>query len=178
MTLLNSSSIRFRAIEPEDLEILYRWENNPDLWNVGSTLAPFSKYVLKQYIIESHRDIYDIRQIRFIIELTNNHIPVGLADLFDFDPHNSRAAIGILIDTPYQRQGYGKQAITLLEEYAFTFLKIHQLFAHVPHKNEASFQLFKKSGYCEQGILKEWLRSANGYQDVHILQKINLDKGL
>ena len=124
MALLSSSSIRFRAIEPEDLDILYHWENNTAFWEVGVTLAPFSKYILRQYITESHKDIYELRQVRFIIELSNTHTPIGLADLFDFDPHNSRAAIGILIDTPFQKKGYAKQALALLEEYAFSFLKI------------------------------------------------------
>ena len=160
MALLSSSSIRFRAIEPEDLDILYHWENNTAFWEVGVTLAPFSKYILRQYITESHKDIYELRQIRFIIELSNTHTPIGLADLFDFDPPNSRAALA------------------LLEEYAFSFLKIHQLYAHIPEKNQASLQLFLKSGYGEHGIFKEWLRTIDGYQDVRLLQKINSNKGL
>lgn len=178
MALLSSSSIRFRAIEPEDLDILYHWENNTAFWEVGVTLALFSKYILRQYITESHKDIYELRQVRFIIELSNTHTPIGLADLFDFDPHNSRAAIGILIDTPFQKKGYAKQALALLEEYAFSFLKIHQLYAHIPEKNQASLQLFLKSGYGEHGIFKEWLRTIDGYQDVRLLQKINSNKGL
>ena len=179
MALLSSSSIRFRALEPEDLDVLYRWENNTSQWDVGSTLAPFSKYTLKRYIAESHRDIYDLKQIRFIIELYEEpHTPIGVADLYDFDPHNNRAAIGILIDAPFQRKGHASQAIALMEEYAFSFLKMHQLYAHVPQKNQASLRLFVKSGYDRRGVLKDWLCSHDGYQDVFVMQKINSNKGL
>ena len=52
---LSDEEIRLRALEPEDLEVLYRWENDSTLWEVGNTLAPFSRYALKRYIAESHQ---------------------------------------------------------------------------------------------------------------------------
>lgn len=178
MSLLSSPDIRLRALEPEDLDALYRWENNTDLWSVGSTLAPFSKYLLKQYISESHRNIYDICQIRFMIEKNDDHQPIGLSDLFDFDPHNSRAAIGIFVDIPYQHRGFATQALSLMEKYAFEFLKIHQLYVHVPEDNIASLSLFRKFGYSEQGMLRDWITADDGYKNVLLFQKINSGKDL
>ena len=178
MTLLRNSSILLRALEPEDLEILYRWENNTDIWQYGSTLAPFSKFIIREYIAESHRDIYEIHQVRFMIEQTETHTPIGLADLFDFDPHHRRAAVGILIDTPFQCQGFGYMALQSLQEYAFSFLKLHQLYAYIPLENKAYLRLFNKSGFVRHGIFKEWLLTQNGYTDVAMVQKINSDKSL
>lgn len=178
MTLLSSQTIRLRALEPEDLEVLYRWENDTDLWVVGSTLAPFSKYLLKQYIAESHRDIYEMRQVRFIVEHLQTKAMIGLVDLFDFDPFHHRAAVGILIDKTHQRQGWATQALQLLEEYAFQFLKIHQLYVHVPVENEASIHLFRQCHYIEQGLFKDWIQTPAGYQDVIFFQKINSNKDL
>ena len=36
-------SIRLRAIEPEDLDLLYLIENDTRLWNVGTTNVPYSR---------------------------------------------------------------------------------------------------------------------------------------
>ena len=55
--LLQSELIKLRAMEPEDIEILYRWENDTDIWKVSNTIAPFSKYVLRQFIENQSRDI-------------------------------------------------------------------------------------------------------------------------
>ena len=66
--LLSNDRVRLRALEPEDLELLYRWENDPELWEVGNTLAPYSRYILKEYIAGSDRSIYESRQLRFMIE--------------------------------------------------------------------------------------------------------------
>lgn len=45
--MINDENILIRALEPEDLEYLYKWENNMDLWDVSDTLTPFSHFALK-----------------------------------------------------------------------------------------------------------------------------------
>ena len=36
--------MKLRAIEPEDLDLLYQIENNTELWQVGATNVPYSRY--------------------------------------------------------------------------------------------------------------------------------------
>ncbi len=173
MALLKNEYIRLRALEPEDLTLLYQWENDSDLWNIGNALAPYSQYVLRQYIAESGRDIYELKQLRLIIEVCETGEAIGLIDLFDFEPHHQRAGTGILLDPAYQQNGWATQALTLLIEYAFSFLKLHQLYAHIPASNEPSKVLYTRCGFKESGILKDWLVTEDNYQDVLIMQLIN-----
>jgi diamine N-acetyltransferase len=168
MKLLENDTIRLRAPEPEDLDDLYRWENDASLWEKGSTLSPYSRYELKQYIADARHDIYDRKQLRLIVELKETGTTVGTIDLYDFDPHHRRAGVGILIDTAHQRKGYAKIALKLLSDYAFSFIKIHQLYAYIPVTNTSSLQLFEQCGFETMGILKDWLFTANGYVDVRI----------
>ena len=89
MKILEGNFVQLRAPEPEDLECLYQWENDTEIWRVSNTIAPFSRFVLKQYIESAHLDIYETRQVRFMIGLNNNIDPaktIGTIDLFDFDP--------------------------------------------------------------------------------------------
>ena len=66
--MINDDIIRLRALEPEDLECLYQWENDMDLWEVSDTLTPFSLFTLKKYIETCHLDIYTTKQLRLMIE--------------------------------------------------------------------------------------------------------------
>jgi len=168
MKLLENETIRLRAPEPEDLDKLYIWENDASLWEMGSTLSPYSRFVLKQYIADSGHDIYDRKQLRLIIELKETGTTVGTIDLYDFDPRHRRAGVGILIDPAHQRQGYAKTALKLVTHYAFSFIKIHQLYAYIPVTNIPSLHLFKQCGFETMGILKDWLFTTNGYIDVQI----------
>ena len=132
---LECGKIRLRPLEPEDLELLYKWENDLQIWKVSNTLAPFSKFILKQYIQESHRDIFESKQLRLIIE-TSDKEAVGAIDLFDFDPYHQRAGIGILIHSEKDRgQGYASDAIKLMARYSQEVLGLHQIYANITVDN-------------------------------------------
>jgi diamine N-acetyltransferase len=178
--LLENETIRLRALEPEDIEILYSWENNTELWTYGSTLSPFSRLTLRQYIIDAQQqDIYQSRQLRLMIETKGKkgkQIVVGAVDLYEYDPFNNRAGIGILIDPDSQGRKFAIQSLALIEEYAFNFLNLHQLFAYIAVSNDKSYNLFQKSGYQMVGTLQEWKREGSGYVDVYLMQLLRNGK--
>lgn len=172
MALLENDTLRLRAPEPEDLDLLYRWENNPDLWKTGCTMTPYSRYTLKRYIEESYRDIFATGQLRLMIELRKTGETVGTIDLYDFEPRHLRAGVGILLDPLYQGKGFATEALQVLTDYAFRFLKLHQLFVHIPEGNEASKALFTRCGFTPSGKLQDWILTEEGYSDVLVMQKI------
>lgn len=172
--LLKNKDIVLRAVEPEDLEILYRWENSTVLWYHGNTLAPYSKLVLRQYINDSlEMDIYQSKQLRLMIDLVEEKVTIGTIDLYDIDAHNRRAGIGILIDDGYRRRGFAKQALELMSNYAFDFLYLHQIYAYIAQSNTNSISLFEKAGYQSVGILKDWLQRGEEFEDVYLSQLLN-----
>jgi diamine N-acetyltransferase len=169
--LLENKNIRLRAVEPEDLDRLYAWENNPQLWDVGNTRNPYSRFVLKQYIVNSDKDIYENKQLRLMMVSVATGETVGTVDLFDFDIHNSRIALGLFVDAAYQGNGYAKESLHLVEEYVFDYLKINQLYCHIAEKNAPSMRLFEKEHYYKNGILKDWIKTANGFENIILFQQ-------
>jgi diamine N-acetyltransferase len=178
MAHLEGERILLRAMEPYDLDNLYIWENDPENWFVSQTRAPYSKHVLSQFIEESHKDIYEIRQMRLMITLKNTsdteQLAVGAIDLFDFDPFHRRAGIGILVARKeIRRQGIASEALALLIDYSFKILGLHQLYCNVAKGNEASCNLFTKSGFEITGEKKDWLRVDGKWTNEYILQLVN-----
>lgn len=174
--LLKDDEILLRAVEPEDLDHLYKWENDSRLWIHGNTLAPYSRYTLRQYIEEAQQfDIFQSGQLRLVICLPDQETVIGAVDIYEVDAHSRRAGIGIVIDEAFRQKGYAKQALNLVEQYCFQFLNLHQLYAHISVENPKSIELFNKSGYINAGILKDWIYTLNGYEDVVLMQLINSD---
>ena len=95
--LLQDDLIRLRALEPEDAEAMYRWENDTTLWRLGDTTRPFSQAAIREFIAGASLDLYAARQMRLMIDLRATGETIGCADLFDFDPLHRRAGIGMLI---------------------------------------------------------------------------------
>ena len=171
--MLENEHIKLRAIEPEDLDLLYAWENDPSVWHVGDTLSPYSRYVLKEYIANSHLSIYEQKQLRLLIQQKSSGNGAGLIDMYDFDPHHGKAGVGILLGEAFRGKGMASEALQLFAHYAFAFLKLHQLYAYIPSANEASMALFLRCGFTVAGRLADWISAPEGYADVFIVQRIN-----
>ena len=163
------NQVHLRAIEPEDLDLLYRIENDVKLWNVGITNVPYSRYALHDYVANASGDIYTDHQVRLIIENEQNEV-VGIADVVNFDPGNRRAEIGLVIEQAFRGQGYGYSAMLALARYAINVLHLHQLYAVIEASNETCLQLFRHLGYQESSCLKDWLFDGREYHDAIVMQ--------
>jgi diamine N-acetyltransferase len=173
MNQLENNIVHLRALEPDDLDFLFEVENDITFWEVSNTQKPFSKFILQQYLNNSHTDIYEAKQLRLVITRKENQKKIGLVDLFDFDPFHKRLGLGILILEAFQNQGFAFETIQLVKEYAFKFFDLHQIYAHVPLTNNSSLQLFEKSGFIRSGIQKDWLKLDGGFTDVALYQIFN-----
>lgn len=173
MISLSGKNIYLRALEPEDLEFLFTLENDEKVWEISETLAPYSKYILKQYLANSHKDIYEVKQLRLAISDYNNHL-MGLIDLYDFNPKHKRAGVGIIVlEEANRNRGIGREALSLLIDYAFNYLNLHQLYANISQENEPSIYLFSNLGFERVGIKKDWHYASGKYQNEILYQKIN-----
>ena len=169
---IEGMACRLRALEIEDIEAMYGWENDTEVWRVSGSVAPFSRNVLRRLIDEQQFDIYATRQMRLVIECATSGEAVGAVDLFEFDPHHRRAGVGIIVAPPYRRQGYALDALLTLERYAKEVLMLHQLWCSAGADNKASLSLFAKAGYAECGRRREWILSTDGATDEVLMQKI------
>lgn len=168
---LKNDIASLRTPEPEDLELMYAMENDAELWSVGNATLPYSRYTLRAYLEQSRQDLVTERQARFIIENIKGE-SVGMIDLADYDPLNSRAEVCIGLLGKFRKQGYATAALQLLCEYAMKKLHLHQLYAYIPEKNEESYRLFTKNGFEKSAVLKDWQRTVNGYSSMILVQKI------
>ena len=163
--------MKLRKIEPSDLPFLFQWENDATMWADSDTHNPLSRHDLHQYIENTTGDIYRDGQLRLIIEESQLSTPtsqlstlnsqlstkiVGCIDLFDFDARNRKAAIGMYIAPEERGKGVGKQAVQLLEDYAFGFLHLRMIYAIISVHNTACSHIYEQMGYTPSSVLKGW----------------------
>ena len=173
MVTLQGNTIFLRALEPEDLAFIYHIENDETIWEVSNTQTPYSKFLITQYLENAHQDIYEAKQLRLAICKNENLEAIGLIDLFDFDPKNKRAGVGIIIQNDVDRNnGFGKEALGLMIHYAFHQLQLHQLYANIGTENLPSLSLFTTFGFEKIGVKKDWNFTNNSFHDEVLLQLI------
>ena len=194
--MLSTERITLRPLEPQDLEFLYRWENDTTLWQYADTVAPLSQHLLRNYIDNYDADIFRASQLRLMIEHRHRDIvdkhgypdrdrtvdlmesaktadcTIGMIDIYDLDIRNQRAMIGILIAEKWRGNGYAREAIDLVADYARDMLGLSQLAAYVATDNEASMRLFEACGFSHDGTLRRWRRVGQRWTDVAVMQRL------
>ncbi len=178
--MLRSDNLILRAMEPEDADILYGWENDMSIWHLSNTLTPFSRFTLEQYVMNANQDFYTIKHLRMMIDLTDSpqgQKTIGSIDLFEFEPNHMRAGVGILIHKDYRKKGYASEALDLMIDYAFGTLHLHQLFCNIGTDNPDSLKLFQNKNFIITGRKTDWVRINNKWKDEFLLQLINDNDG-
>ena len=167
--MLVGENIKLRALEPEDLDIFYQWENDSSIWKISQTYTPFSKHILSRYLENAHQDIFTAKQLRLMIE--KDGIAIGTIELFDFEPIHMRAVLGIwIVNESDRRQGYAKEALSLIIEYAFFKLQLNQLYCNIASSNQPSINLFSSLDFMLIGVKKKWNKSPNAWEDELMFQ--------
>lgn len=161
--------VRLRAMEPEDLDALYRIENDRDVWDVGENNVPYSRYILHDYIANASADIYADKQVRMVVENEKGQL-VGVADVVNFCPSHARAEVSIVICREHRKKGYARTAIRQIMEYALRTLHLHQLYAVVREDNMPSLNLFSSLGFKSKMVLDDWLFDGKDYHNAVVMQ--------
>lgn len=170
--MLENERIILRALEPDDIDSLFLWENDRSNWRVSQTLVPYSRHVLTAYI-NSVTDIYTDKQLRLVIVSKEDNSPLGTIDLFECDFKNKRAGIGVLIADPNNRnKGYASEALALIVEYCDEVLGMHQAYCNVLSDNHSSKALFEKFGFIQTGVKQDWIYHEGKYIDELVMQRI------
>ncbi len=173
--LLKGDNIHLRALEPEDVEIFAKIENEPELWACSSTNVPYSRFAIRNFISSTSNDIYADKQVRLVACRNTDDVAVAFADITDFDPRHKHAQVGIVVFPDHRKHGIGGEVLDILGEYARRVVDLHVLYALVAKSNEASRRLFASGGYKEVALLPQWLFSEGKYCDALVFEKIFFD---
>jgi len=139
-----------RPVKSEDFPLIFEWENNPEMWPISETPGPFDEATISEFIAMSG-SLKSHGQERWVIFDLNKR-PVGLVDLFSFDPDSRSAGIGIMVANMSDRKhGYAHDALMTLIENLIEHNKVVSLQALIHTDNEPSINLFAKCGFEPKG---------------------------
>ena len=167
--------IQLRAIEPGDIDVIYKWENDQEIWESSETHIPFSKYTLEQYIISTQNmDIQSSKQLRLMVDLkqNDNEVTVACVDIFDYNMFNKRAGVGILVDKKYRGKGIASSAIAKVCDYCKKHLYLHSIYVNIREDNIASIKVFENNEFELIGVKKDWIYDGEKFYNEYLLQKI------
>lgn len=166
--MLSLGDVALRALEPDDLDILYTWESEADAWASSNTVAPYSRHLLWEYLKTYDADIFKTKETRMVI--TCGEVPAGTIDVFNLDVRNRRAEVGVFVDSRHRGKGVGETALQIVKRYAKTVLGLHQIYAIVACSNQVARDAFRSAGFVESAHLADWIVCQGELQDAVVMQ--------
>lgn len=171
---LSDELIQLERLLPQDVTIEYvNWLND-------SRINRYLECRRQQHTLESTRSyVKSIASVNTellfgIFELqTNQH--VGNIKLGNIDYTNKRCEIGVMIgDTRYRRRGFASRAVNLISEYANKSLNLELIIAGCYEANLSSRKMFKKLGWREVGIFKDFWLDTDGVRKNQVMLELLL----
>ena len=138
-------------MDVEDAEQYALWLNDNEVTN-------YMQLATEVISIEEEKDI--IRKLSkthnyAIIDRQDNTL-IGSTGLSSIDVIHRNAEIGIFIgDKNYWNKGYGREALSLLINYAYKKLNIHTIFLRTYSFNERAIACYEKIGFKKIGEIRE-----------------------
>lgn len=170
--MLKGERIELRGMLPEDIDLLFDWENDRTHWHLSNTTRPISKQDISDFV-SNVKDIYLDEQLRLMIVSVAEDRPIGTLDIFECDFHNKRGGLGILIaESEDRRRGFGFESLEMVKIYARDVLHFKQLYANILKSNKESIALFEKAGFVKCGEKKEWINRGRVFEDEWMFQVI------
>ena len=171
--MLKGERITLRAVERDDLPRLLAFNNDIDVELAGGGDPPWPQSFAR-LAADFDRDTAGGGRdgnkdgVHFAIA-TGDEI-IGICALFGVDPVGRTAELGIAIgDKAYWGQGYGREAVGLLVDYAFRLLNLRRVFLRVHGRNDRAIRAYRACGFVEEGRMRRHVWSNGNYDDLVLM---------
>lgn len=171
MPNLRGQLTSLRAMVREDLPLLHRWLNDPEVmqwWDGRDHPATFDRVEARfRRSIEGS----DRESQRYMIEVEKDgdRKTIGMVQHTFPNPRLRNTQIDILIgETEFRETGYGSDALKVMLRHLFEDLKVHRVWHTLRANNERAQRAAEKLGFVKEGVLREHDQLEGKYVDVAV----------
>lgn len=141
-----------RAAERSDIPVMVPWLNDYGMSRFITTRAPMSVAQEERWF-DGMLERQGANAWFFVICRHGDDTPVGTLGLFEVDPTNGSAGIGISLGDPANfGQGLGTDALEALLDFGFGRLRLERLWLDVYDFNERAIRSYEKAGFVREGV--------------------------
>lgn len=164
--MLNGPRITLRAMSRDDLPRICAFNNDLEVELAGGGDPPMPQSLEKlQADFDREASSGGRNDGAFVIEVAG--VLIGQAALFQYDNTAHTCELGITIgDRNYWSQGYGREAVALLVDYAFRMRNMHKVWLKVHGVNLRAQRTYASCGFVEEGRQRQQVWSNGSYDDL------------
>ena len=166
MSRIYGERIVLREYQDADLLYMKKWVNDP---NITANLSDNFLYPHSSYETETFfKTMVEGKALSksFVVGAKKSQEYIGQIDLYKLDWKNRFASLAIVIGRKeYLGQGYGSEAIRLIQKFAFEELNLNRLELEVYEYNQAARKCYLQCGFLEEGRYRKKIYKSGKYWD-------------
>jgi RimJ/RimL family protein N-acetyltransferase len=159
--MLKSNRILLRGIRRDDLPRLWEFTNDPEISVLGDAEPPIPRSLERMQAEYDQNAAKGGRDSTWFAIVVDDKV-IGQCGLHSFDKFHGvshSCELGIIIgDKNYWNHGYGREAVSLLLDYAFHYWNVHRVGLETSSANPRAIHCYAACGFVEEGRLRqaEW----------------------
>ncbi len=166
IVFLRGKRVVLRPILREDISLILRWINDPEVTQYLKTYLPKMEANENEWINNLHKETDHNIMLMIVVE----EKPIGIMGFNNIDWKDRIAITGAFIgEKEYWGKGYGTDAKMVLLDYAFNILNLRKICSSVICFNERSHAYLVKCGYVQEGTLAQQVYFQGRYWDEIIM---------
>lgn len=172
MTILNTPRLSMRPIDFSDTSAIQTAAGERHVADTMISVPhPYQDGESDRYIKNSLLEREQGKAISFSILLKSGKQFLGLIEVREIEREHLQAELSFWLATEACGNGYMQEALKAVVSYCFVDLGLNRLYAYHMVRNPASCKVLEKSGFTQEGFLRQRVRKWGKFEDV-ILQAI------
>ncbi len=173
--MLRGEKVTLRAIARDDLPRLWAFRNDLEVELAGGGDPP-SPVPIERLQNDFDKEVSDPPRDKTEFAIEADGECIGSCGLFEIDENSRQAELGIVIgDIEYWGRGCGREAVSLLLDYAFRQRNLRRVWLEVHSENERAIRAYRACGFIEEGRMREHMWLAGRYVDSVLMGVLRRD---
>jgi len=168
-------NIRLRALTETDKELTLEWNNQKDIKDLyAGHPFPVNKEMETEWYDKITKSNFPTTV--FGIELIKEKKLIGISILKNINLIHRKAEFGIYIGDKDERgKGYSKEATLDTLDFGFNQLGLNRTYLIVQKTNKAAIKLYEKTGFKEEGVLRQSAYKNGAFRDELLMSILKED---
>ncbi|WP_435923871.1 GNAT family N-acetyltransferase [Paenibacillus sp. DYY-L-2] len=165
--VIDSERLRLRRMERKDARELHRYWSDPEVVRYMN-IPPFASIEDTVEMINLLNGLSESEDtLRWGIELKETGLLIGSVGFNVWELSGAyRGEIGYDLGRDFWGRGYMSEALRMVLAYGYGTMGLNRIEALVDPRNTASRELLRAFGFREEGLLREYQKTENGFVDL------------
>ncbi len=169
--MLSGTNVFLGPVLPQDFSLLFQWADDLEAAQYNETYRP---PLWKQQEELWFPRLPDPSRVLMIIRRVGSSTAIGYVQIWNIDAVHQSAILGLRIGSEQDRsQGLGKEAFALAIDYCWNHLHLSRIALSVFANNSAAVALYLKTGFVEEGRLKQAAFIDGSWVDILLMALIH-----